>query len=139
MPRKKKVEEAAVKEEVKVTAAAEEKTETVKKPVRRTGKKAETAPVAEKVKEAGKAVKEVVNEMKAEALKPVKAGRKKALAPVVSVQSVMGGELTVDEIVKRVNEAVGGKVYSNFTIYIKTEENKAFYVADDVTGSIDLW
>ena len=139
MPRKKKVEEAAVKEEVKVTAAAEEKTETVKKPVSRTRKKAETAPVAEKVKEAGKAVKEVVNEMKAEALKPVTAGRKKALAPVVSVQSVMGGELTVDEIVKRVNEAVGGKVYSNFTIYIKTEENKAFYVADDVTGSIDLW
>ena len=140
MPRKKKEETVAAET---VTKAAKE----VKKPARTTRKKAADAvPVAEKVKEVKEAVKEVVKEVseataeKAAAVKPVRASRKKAAAaPKVSIQSVMGGEITVDEIISRVKEAAGKEAEAALEIYVKTEENKAYYVAGDVTGSVDLW
>ena len=43
----------------------------------------------------------------------------------------------MDEILKRIEEKTAGKAVS--AVYVKSEENKAFYVADGEDGSIDLW
>ena len=64
---------------------------------------------------------------------------KKAVTPEVSVQSLLGGEISIDEIIRRVNEKVGGAAHDTFKIYIKSEENRAYYVADDNTGYVELW
>ena len=68
-----------------------------------------------------------------------KAPAKKAISPEVSVQSLLGGEISIGEIIRRVNEKVGGAAHDTFKIYIKSEENRAYYVADDKTGYVELW
>ncbi len=65
--------------------------------------------------------------------------RKKAIAPSVAIQSIMGGEIHIDEIVAKVNDKIGAKVYEEFRIYVKPEENKAFYVADGEEDYVELW
>ena len=62
----------------------------------------------------------------------------KASDPAVCVQSVLGGEISVDEIVSRVKEKVGGK-HEKFDIYIKTEDNKAYYATEEESGYVELW
>ena len=49
----------------------------------------------------------------------------------VIIQSPLGGEITEAEIVKRV-----GKVDK---VYIRVDQNKAYWVRGDETGSVDLW
>ena len=69
-----------------------------------------------------------------------KAARKsrKKIEPIVSIQSIMGGEITIDEIKSRVEIASKNRNVTN--IYIKAESNKAYYVLEDgETGSITLW
>ena len=61
----------------------------------------------------------------------------RSAAPVITIQSVMGGEITVDEILKRIAEREGKQAVTN--IYIKAEENRAYYVAGGETGSVELW
>ena len=58
-------------------------------------------------------------------------------APRIHIQSVMGGEITVDEILSRIRNQVGDRTVSD--IYVKTEENKAFYLVDGQTGFLKLW
>ena len=88
----------------------------------------EPAPVAEAVPEP------------APEEKPKSRGRrKKAEAPAVMIQSVLGGELAVEEIVDRVVKAAKTK---NVQIWIKAEENRAYYTvggAEDAGGFIVLW
>ncbi|MCR5371259.1 MAG: DUF6465 family protein [Clostridium sp.] len=75
-------------------------------------------------------------EAKAEAPKRT---RKKKAVPSVYVQSLMGGEISVDEIVSRVTEVAGT---SDVQIFVKSEENKAyFYVSADPgnSGFVLLW
>ena len=77
-----------------------------------------------------------------------KRGRKKAAAsPVTSekpkgaekadvqiiIQSRMGGEISIDEILTRLPSAGVEKVY------IKPEENRAYWVSEDSAGSVELW
>ena len=98
----------------KAAAAAEEKP-------------AETVmPAPEETKPAPEPAKKVV--------KPRK-GRK----PEVRIQSVLGGELLIEEIVKRVVEAA--KI-EDVQIWIKPEENKAYFTIagkDNVGGYVVLW
>ena len=113
--------------------------ETVEAPKKTTRKKAEEvkeAVVATEKKVRTTAKKTAAKVEKAiEEKKPVR--RVKKQTPVITIQSMMGGEISVDEILKRVEEKAAGKAVS--AIYIKSEENKAFYVADGEDGSIDLW
>ncbi len=66
------------------------------------------------------------------------AGKKTSTGnPRITIQSVMGGEITVDEIVKRVDRVVEDGSVTN--IYIKAEDNKAYYVSNRRRGSVLLW
>ena len=60
---------------------------------------------------------------------------KKTVAAPVYIQSVMGGQISVDEILARIKAAAP----TFEAVYIKPEENKAYFVTDGVTGNIALW
>ena len=139
MPRKKvevieeKVTSVVETSEVpKKTGRTCKKAEEVKEAVVATEKKVRTSAkkTAAKVEETVKAAEKAIEEKKP-------ARRAKKQPPVITIQSMMSGEISVDEILKRVEEKAAGKAVT--AIYIKSEENKAFYVADGEDGSIDLW
>lgn len=56
------------------------------------------------------------------------AGAKK---PELIIQSPMGGNITPEEILKKIGTAE--------KIYIRVDENKAYWVRGKETGSADLW
>lgn len=58
---------------------------------------------------------------------------KKSAAKTVEIiiQSPMGGEITGAEILKRVGEVD--------KVYVRVDENKAYWVRGEETGSVDLW
>ena len=58
-----------------------------------------------------------------------KAPAKKAVE--VIIQSPMGGNITPDEILAKVGKAD--------KIYVRVDENKAYWVRGKETGSVDLW
>ena len=47
------------------------------------------------------------------------------------IQSPMGGEITTDTILERIGEADA--------VYVRVDQNKAYWVKGEKTGSIDLW
>ena len=69
--------------------------------------------------------------------KPVRSKSKKQAAPAIIIQSVLGGEITVKEILSRISEQTGDQAVTS--VYIKAEENRAYYVAGDEGGCIELW
>ena len=81
-------------------------------------------PAVEAVAEAVAAPVEAVAEKKA---------RRRAAKPAVSVviQSPMGGEITPEEICARIGQAD--------TVYIRVDQNKAYWVRGEEHGEIDLW
>ncbi len=123
-------EKKTTKRGKKATAAATETTPAVEEkkpaPKKRGGrKKAEVAPAPEEAKPAEE--KKTVEEKK-----PAKRGTaKKDGGVVVVIQSPMGGSITPEEIIK--------KTGSVDAIYIRVDENKAYWVRGDETGSVDLW
>ena len=62
-------------------------------------------------------------------------------APVVAervdliIESTMGGQISADEIINRVKE----KRSDAAKIYVKPEENKAYFTYGDSVGAIELW
>ena len=72
---------------------------------------------------------QAVEENTPAAKKPAKRGKK--AAPTVVIQSSMGGSITPDEIIAKV-----GPVDA---VYIRVDENKAYWVKGNETGSVDLW
>ena len=65
--------------------------------------------------------------MKAEAAKVIKK------APgSVTIQSPLGGEITTAEILARIPAGAD-------KVYIRVDQNKAYWVKGDETGSVDLW
>ena len=107
---------------------ATKKTEETKTETKTAVKKA--APKAEAKKPA--AVKAAP---KAEAKKaaPKAAAKKPAAAKAAQliIQSPMGGNITPEEILAKVGKAE--------KIYIRVDENKAYWVRGKETGSVDLW
>ena len=63
--------------------------------------------------------------------KPAKRAPKKKAAPVVFIQSAMGGEISTEEILAKVGDVD--------TVYIKPEDNAAYWVKGDLSGAINLW
>ena len=122
-------------------ATASQATETVAKTVEKAVKAAEktTKAVAEKAEEVKEAVKETA---KAPAKRTTT--RKTAVKETVYLQ-YLGKEINKDDLVKQVKD-IWTKELKNkagdlksFTLYLKPEENMAYYVInDDVTGSIAL-
>ena len=92
-----------------------------------------TAPVAE---EKAAPVEEekadpVVEEKTATTVKAEKAEEQVELI----IESTMGGQISADEIIKRVKE----KRNDAAKIYVKPEENKAYFTYGDSVGHIELW
>ena len=122
-------------------ATASQATETVAKTVEKAVKAAEktTKAVAEKAEEVKEAVKETA---KAPAKRPTT--RKTAVKETVYLQ-YLGKEINKDDLVNQVKD-IWTKELKNkagdlksVTLYLKPEENMAYYVInDDVTGSIAL-
>ena len=59
-----------------------------------------------------------------------KKARRAKKAKVV-IQSPMGGEITTEDILKKIGEAE--------TVYVRVDQNKAYWVKGDETGSVELW
>ncbi len=97
------------------TPAVEEKVEEAK-PAKRGGRK-KAAPAADEKKPRGK--------------KKAEAAPKKDAGVVVVIQSPMGGSITPEEILSKT-----GPVDA---VYIRVDENKAYWVRGDETGSVELW
>ena len=115
MPAKKKVEET---KEVKETV--------VKKPAAKA--KAAVKTTAKKVAARKPAARKPEAE-KAPARK--RAAKKAAPKNEVIIQSPMGGAITPAEILAKT-----GPVDS---VYVRVDENKAYWVKGEETGSVDLW
>ena len=49
----------------------------------------------------------------------------------VIIQSELGGEITADAILAKVGEVE--------KIYVRVDQNKAYWVRGEETGSVDLW
>lgn len=94
-------------------------------------KKVNTEEKAVEKKPAAKKAEKVEKAAPAEK-KPAakKAAPAKKTAEVI-IQSPMGGEITAAEVLERV-----GKVDK---VYVRVDENKAYWVRGEETGSVDLW
>ena len=91
--------------------------------------KAEAAKV--EAKAAGEKAKEVVKKTKA-AVKAETAKVIKKAPGSVTIQSPLGGEITTAEILARIPAGAD-------KVYIRVDQNKAYWVKGDETGSVDLW
>ena len=84
-----------------------------------------------KAKAAGEKAKEVVKKTKA----TVKAEAAKVIKKApgsVTIQSPLGGEITTAEILARIPAGAD-------KVYIRVDQNKAYWVKGDETGSVELW
>ena len=117
-----KAEKAVEQTEVVVKAEAAKAEAEAEKQVKETKAKAKAA--GEKAKEVVKKTKAAV---KAETAKVIKK------APgSVTIQSPLGGEITPAEILARIPSGAD-------KVYIRVDQNKAYWVKGDETGSVDLW
>ena len=79
--------------------------------------------------EEGKAVKATA--AKASTVKKNAEKKTAAKKTEVIIQSPMGGNITPEEILAKVGKAD--------KIYVRVDENKAYLVRGEQTGSVDLW
>ena len=125
--------------------------EKVEKPAKRTRKKkedaaeaapAEPVPAVEetpaktkhtrKKKEAAvEAAPAPAAEEKVESPAPKHTRARKKTTPTVIIQSIMGGEINVEEVIAKVGDVDA--------IYVKPEENAAYWVRGDESGAVNLW
>lgn len=110
------------------TAGAEAVLDTEKKLEKKT-RKARTKLQAEKpaVEKSVEAVVETAAEFEK---KIDRRGRRAKKANIV-IQSPMGGEITTDAILEKIGAAD--------TVYVRVDQNKAYWVKGEETGSVDLW
>lgn len=139
-------EEALVKAAAKTVEKVAEKTEkAAAKAAARTGKT--VAKVAAKTEKAAAKTAEKVAETKEKAAKTVAkrtTTRKTAVKETVYLQ-YLGKEIDKEELVNQVKELWTGELgrkaseLKTLTLYLKPEENAAYYVInDDVTGKLAL-
>ena len=96
--------------------------ETEKKVVKKAAEK-KAAPAKKAAAPAKKAA--------APAKKAAAPAKKVVKQPEVIIQSPLGGIITPEEILKKV-----GKVDQ---VYVRVDENKAYWVKGDKNGAVDLW
>lgn len=95
-----------------------------------TKKTAEAKKTEEKKTTAVKAAAKPAAKKAAPAKTAAKAAPAKKAAEII-VQSPMGGNITTEEILAKVGKAD--------KIYVRVDENKAYWVRGKETGSVDLW
>lgn len=135
-PEEKKPAKKTAAKKAKEEPKAEGKTEKAEKAAKAEPKKA--APKAEKAApKAEKAAKAESKKAAPKAEKPAPAKKTaKAEKPALVIQSVMGGEITPEEIYAKVAAAVDNAEY----IYVKPEENKAYWATGNgQKGFVLLW
>ena len=95
-------------------------------------KAAEEKPVEKKAsaKKAAEKVAEAAEKKPVEKKTTVRKTAAKKAAEVV-IQSPLGGEITTAEILARVGNAD--------KVYVRVDENKAYWVRGEEAGSVDLW
>ena len=109
---------------------SEKKTETAKKTT--AAKKPAVKKAAPKAAAKAAPKTSVKAAPKAAVKKPaVKTAAPKAKAVEYIIQSPMGGEITPDEILKKVGKAD--------KIYIRVDQNKAYWIRGKESGSVELW
>ena len=129
-PAERKARKAAAKVEKKAEKAATDAAQAVldtEKKIDRRKRRAKAEVQADKP--AAEAVAEAVA-APVEAVK-AKRTRKQAAAPKLVIQSPFGGEITPEEIRARIGEADA--------VYIRVDQNKAYWVRGEESGDIDLW
>ena len=57
---------------------------------------------------------------------------KKTSAPELIIESLFGGQITAEEILRKVPKEAE-------KVYVKPDENKAYWSGDGKVGSVDLW
>ncbi len=100
----------------------------------KTRKKSQKTPEKAKAvkKEAETAAAEETKKSKKKAPVREPAARKPADEPIqVIIQSPIGGEITPEAILAKVGEAD--------TVYVRVDENKAYWVRGEEHGSVDIW
>lgn len=110
---------------------SEKKTETVKKAA--AAKKPAAKKAAPKAAPKAAAAKAAVKSAVKAAASKTAAKKPAAKAKTVEyiIQSPMGGEITPAEILKKVGKAD--------KIYIRVDQNKAYWISGKESGSVDLW
>ena len=116
---------AAPAEEAAAPVAEEKKAEkkTRKAPAKKV-KKAEEKPAEEEKKAEPAPVEEE------KTVEPAPVAEEKKAAEII-IQSPMGGEITPEAILAKIGEAE--------KVYIRVDENKAYWVRGEESGSVDLW
>jgi len=102
---------------------AKKKAEEVKEEIKTAETKAEKAVKTK--------ARKVADDVKKAPAKAKAAAKKAALKNEVIIQSPMGGVITPAEILAKT-----GPVDS---VYVRVDENKAYWVKGEETGSVDLW
>ena len=116
---------------VEAAPAAPAKEKKAKKPAakkEKTEKAAKAAPKKEKPVKAEKPAPAAKKEAKAPAKKAKSTPAKKV---DIIIQSPMGGEITAEEIMSRIGDAD--------KVYIRIDQNAAYWVKGDESGAINLW
>ena len=97
--------------------------------------KAAEEPVVTEAAPAGPDVKEK-KQKKTKPAVPKKAAPKKGkAAPSISIESLLGGKITIEEITAKVLEAAPDAK----EVFVKAEENRAYYTAGSGDGFVVLW
>ena len=108
-----------------------------------TGRRKLSANVIAKIKEAfGVDVEAEVKPTtsKKSAKKAATISKETPLKKGLIIQSPMGGKITPDEILTRIRTATKGeRVGKPDVVYIRVDENKAFWIKGKKSGSVDLW
>lgn len=88
--------------------------------------------LADKIREVyGEEIDSPAKENRAPKAKAPAAAGARAAAPTVILQSPFGGEITPEALVSIIGEAD--------RIYVRIDQNKAYWVRGDETGDIDIW
>ena len=127
--------------EKKTTAAKTTKAAATKTTTKKTATKAAETKAVEAA-----AVEVPVAETKTAAKKPAakkttttkKTTAKKTAAKIEMFVEFGGVQVSIDEIIENVKK-VNGKDAKNYTIYLKPEDSKAYFVADGVEKDMDVF
>ncbi len=123
----------------KKTAAKTTKTAATKTTTKKATTKAETKAVETKAAEVKAETKATEKKPAAKKTTTTKKTTTKKTAAKVEMFIEFGGvQVSVDEIVENVKK-VNGKDAKNYTIYLKPEDSKAYFVADGEEKEMDVY
>ena len=108
-----------------------------------TGRRKMTGAVSAKIKEAfGVDVEAEVKVItsKKSTKKAAAVSKETPLKKGLIIQSPIGGEITPDEILAKIRAATKGeRIGKPDVVYVRVDENKAFWVKGKKSGSVNLW